>query len=188
MPSGTTCLRFAEVTTRERLRQVGVLRAAVWGAEECFNPAVLRDGMWLDEWDGTARQWAFLDGDAMVAAARLSIHEDLSTLPCGAEFRPYLGAMLAPCGYVSRLVVHPDYRGRGLAAFLDIHRLRAAREAGCRSVAALPVPWRTGQLRRQGYVTLGPSPVPAETMHDLRISGDIMVHYLREIPELPQPR
>jgi len=31
-----------------------------------------------------------------------------------------------------------------------------------------------------------PSAVPAETLHDICISGDIMIHYLNDVPEIPE--
>ena len=114
------------------LDQVFKLRADVWmalGASSDHFPG----GVWTDDHDLVCcRHWVALDEANKVAgAARLCIHESVREFP---ERHLFEGAPLdlpSPIGLLSRLVVRPGFRGRGLAKQFDRARIQASRAAGC---------------------------------------------------------
>lgn len=92
----------------------------------------------IDEFEPMARHWVIFDGDAVAAAARLSVHprdDDVPEAICMKGVFPTPPP--APIGFLSRLAVAPAYRGRGLSRQLDEVRIAAAEGLGCRSLLAL---------------------------------------------------
>ena len=57
---------------------IGELRVRAWGTV-LRVPADLV--CWLDDYDRTARHWAFLVDGAPVAAARMTVHDTVESLP-----------------------------------------------------------------------------------------------------------
>jgi GNAT superfamily N-acetyltransferase len=111
------------------------LRARVWTAQVPF-PLTLED--LADPFDRVARHWAILDEDQLVAAARLSIHDRMEDVPeADCLHGVFPGSPPGPIAFLSRLVVAPEYRGRGLGRRLDEIRIRFAEQAGCRLLLAL---------------------------------------------------
>jgi GNAT superfamily N-acetyltransferase len=111
------------------------LRLRGW-APQVPVPLTLADV--IDEFEPAARHWAIFDGAVLAAAARLSIHQSADDVPeaiCMSGVFPEPPA--APIGFLSRLVVAPEYRGRGLSRQLDEIRIDAAQREGCRSLLAL---------------------------------------------------
>ena len=84
----------------------------------------------------------------------------------------------SPCrwggpGYLSRLVIAPAYRGRGLAEAFDQARMAFLRESGVVFALAASFLERVARLHRQGWVQLGPvvwrtaGPLPPIPNHHL---------------------
>jgi GNAT superfamily N-acetyltransferase len=140
------------------LAQIGCLRTTAWKADGAL-PAFVQDrGQWLDEHDEHATHWACFSGNRLVAAARFCVHEKVSGLPDLMSVSEYTHLFRAPVGSFNGLVVHPDFRGRGISALLDESRLKAARDARCRSVIATSHKrGRAIQLEQAGFRTLGKS-------------------------------
>lgn len=115
-----------EVTERAVLDRIFRLRVDAW-REHVAVP----DGMveWRDHHDEVGRHFAILCGDEPVAAARLTVHSSIEDLPEADAYRGILASNPVPVAAFSRCVVHPEYRGRGLARQLDLARLEAARVA-----------------------------------------------------------
>jgi len=140
------------------LRRIGRLRVRAWATFRSGSRAP--GGCWLDEFDLSARHWAFFDGDEPVAAARLSVHGQLSDLPDAPIFDGVFQIPpAAPIAAFNRLVVHPAYRGLALSLRLDCARVAAAIEAGCRSVVLETHSGaaRVAQLTALGFRVVGPS-------------------------------
>jgi N-acetylglutamate synthase-like GNAT family acetyltransferase len=130
-----------EVDQPPLLEDVFALRILAWRSQVGI-PANI--SQWKDELDGVSRHWAILRRSKPIAAARLSMHATIDDVP---DAEVYAGMALdlpGPIASISRCVVHPDFRGRGLSDLLDAARLAAARQSGCRSVLAL-----TYDVRRQ---------------------------------------
>src|SRR5262245_39988418 len=114
----------------------------------------------LDPFDKIARHWAaFVDGQ-LVGAARLSVHDRLEEVP---EAECLLSVFASPpprpIGFLSRLVVAPEYRRRGVGRHLDEIRICAAEQSGCRSLLGLVFDAsgeaRVAQLTVQGFTVRG---------------------------------
>jgi GNAT superfamily N-acetyltransferase len=148
-------LKLVEVTDSAVLRQILALRVLAWRSFINIDPELHE---WTDKHDATGRHWAILDGDTVVAAGRLSIHERLGDVPDSEVYVPVLSMPMAPpIASMNRLVVHPEYRGRGLSDELDEIRISAAEAAGCTCVIGHTNAGnkRIAQLVREGFQPLG---------------------------------
>jgi GNAT superfamily N-acetyltransferase len=114
------------------LEEIYVLRVNAWRSRNDKFPAI---GRWYDPDDEQSVHWGVRDGGQIVAAARMSIHETIASVP-SAEifdglFHPARSGRIAA---LNRLVVARSHRGRGYSQALDEVRIAYAREAGCRHV------------------------------------------------------
>lgn len=112
------------------LNRIGKLRVKAWETEV---PAIAELDSWLDGYDPCARHWAFVQDDELIAAARLTIHERLADVPDADDFAGVTEALPTPLGVLSRLVVAPHFRRRGLSKRLMAVRIDAAEQAGCQA-------------------------------------------------------
>jgi GNAT superfamily N-acetyltransferase len=133
------------------------LRLRVW--ESQMAAALTRDDV-TDRFDPAARHWAVFDGDAPVAAARLSVHDRIEDVPeAGCLAGVFASQPPAPIAFMSRLVVDAAYRGRGFGRLLDETRVRAADESGYGSLIALVFDVsgeaRLRQLLARGFTDAG---------------------------------
>lgn len=166
------------------LRQIGLLRSSVWQNELPAMTPLSEDGVWLDEFDHyeNTTQYVIMCESEIVAAARLSIHNRLVAMPYADEFSPYdlcLGNMY---GYISRLVVHRNFRGMGMARRLDMIRLHDASEHGANVVIALALPYRVEPLSKIGFTYFGPSGVEVTQQRGIQVHSHVMAHYDTELP------
>jgi GNAT superfamily N-acetyltransferase len=148
-------LKLVEVSQSEILQQILSLRVLAWRSFISIDPDLHE---WTDKYDDTGRHWAVLDGDKVAAAGRLSVHERLCDVPDSEVYTPVLTmSMSPPIGSMNRLVVHPDYRGRGLSDQLDEVRISAAEAAGCTCVIGHTHAGdkRVAQLVREGFQAMG---------------------------------
>jgi len=145
------------------------LRVAAWNEK---LPGVLRvsSGAWSDAHDEHALHWVIFESARVIAAARMCVHDVAASAPDSYALRPYSGCIPAPFACLNRLVVSPDARGRGLAAALDVARVAAARELGCRAVVAATHGNRRQALSSAGFERLGRVAYPVD--HPLNALGD----------------
>jgi GNAT superfamily N-acetyltransferase len=158
MPSasfGKLPLRLDEVTSKEILEHIYKLRVDAWRTKLELPADV---AVWHDRFDLRARHWAFFDGGRPVAAGRLTISDRLADVPDAEVYRGVLPADLGgPIGSLTRLVVHPDYRGRGLARPLDDVRITSAEVEGCACViGSTHEQKRVTQLASEGFEIYAP--------------------------------
>jgi predicted GNAT family N-acyltransferase len=103
------------------LEQIYKLRLLCW---EEYWPEVRtkHSGGWFDDLDKTGQHFAIYSGTEIVAAARVSILEQVKDVPVSRYFdtEMYEGCKV---GLISRNVVHPHYRGCGYSKMLDQKRL-----------------------------------------------------------------
>lgn len=134
----------------ELLAKVGRLRIEAWATE---TARAAEQSVWIDEFDRVARHWVVCRDGLPVAAARLSLHQELAAVP---DSESYAGVLSSPLGTpiasLNRLVVHPSARGSGLGRRLDLIRLKAAEQLGAR-VAILST--SSGQRRTEALVGVG---------------------------------
>jgi GNAT superfamily N-acetyltransferase len=133
------------------------LRAAVWRETGDIAQAAFGDGRWSDEYDPAAMHWVIRDGEALVAAARLSVHERLADVPEAAEYAAaglrLEGRIAAP----ARVVVAAAARRHGLAGQLLDAQDAAARAAGCAYAVRQASPAMSRLLVRRGWRDVGPA-------------------------------
>ncbi len=148
---------WVAVETRDLaiLEQVYRLRVEAWRAR---NPDFPPMDAWTDAFDAVGRHWVILDGDAPVAAARLTVHDVLAEAPSAEIYRDLLPDDLpGPIGVLTRLVVARGHAGLGLSLMLDKARIEAARTTGCRHLigetfAGLS---RIDQMSKLGFEVIG---------------------------------
>ncbi|MBF0467220.1 MAG: GNAT family N-acetyltransferase [Nitrospirae bacterium] len=111
--------------------------------------------LWKDDCDKEARHWAVFNGNKLVAAARLSIHNCVESLPdkeCYSDV--FLQIPKFPIGSFNHLVVAPEFWGKGVSKLLDVERMRAAAEMGCASVVAVVRGSRINSLEKSGFCVM----------------------------------
>jgi GNAT superfamily N-acetyltransferase len=119
-----------------------------------------------DSHDEHGEHWVALDTEGLpIAAARLCVHESAIDIP-NAFLRYELGP--SPYGSLNRLVVHPDFRGKGIAQEFDRARLKRAGELSAKTLLACALEDRAHRLVKNGWTLLGgarnefdPSPLAA---------------------------
>ena len=139
------------------MTRIGELRVRAWKARQPDFPDMT---IWLDMFDASARHWAILQGAVPVAAARMTIHNDLSEVPNAEIFTDAFPHGLAgPIASINRLVVVPACAGRGLSRMLDEVRVSAARRENCAHmiVETYAGATRTDALRALGFEPAGTS-------------------------------
>ena len=146
-----------QVTDPPTLEAIYRLRATVWHETGDVAQAAFADGRWSDEHDPAALHWVIRDGEALVAAARLSVHERLADVP---EAEEYAAAGLRLEGRIAapaRVVVAAAARRHGLAGQLLDAQDAAARAAGCAYAVRQSSPAMSRLLERRGWRDAGPA-------------------------------
>src|SRR6185312_1265926 len=114
-----------------RLQEIFDLRLDVWensGNIEFVNRKLFPNG-WYDQLDESAIHWVILNHqNRIVASARLNIFYSLKESPYCASISHLPFPAEVPFAFFSRLVVHPQYRQRGLSRQLYEARARFCRE------------------------------------------------------------
>jgi len=157
MPDPTADAAWVAAETRDPyiLEQVYRLRVAAWRAR---NPDFPDMEAWTDAFDTAGRHWVVMDADVPVAAARLTVHSQMAEVPSAEIYRGLIADDLpGPIGVLTRLVVAANHGGRGLSRALDMVRIEAARESGCRHLigATLVGLARVQQMSALGFDLIG---------------------------------
>jgi GNAT superfamily N-acetyltransferase len=155
-----TLLELQEVVdiNAEFLEALSELRAVAWATELPPGEAMTDR---LDEFDRRGRHWVVLQQGRMVAAARLTVHRDIPDVPYAQDFEGvFTRPVPPPIASLNRLVVSPAVRRQGLSRRLDVARLEAALQAGCRCavVAVISGEHRIRTLERLGFAVAGTGP------------------------------
>jgi len=144
---------LTKVSFPDFIHEIGALRIRAWRSEPGIDSVFFSRNTWIEALDQTAHHWIIADKTRIVAAARMSMHESIETVPY---------ASLIPTGYhgrysgkkvasINRLVVDPDYRGRGLARMLDQARIDMAIREDIDVILAQPQLSRLTTLAKQGF-------------------------------------
>ena len=124
----------------EHIDEIGILRAYVWSLHSAFSKSLLdNSGRFLDKWEVQSYHFAIFlsDSKTIVASARLTIGENPTEVPYAQVLEDAGHKFSYPLAVISRLVVHPDHRGRGLSKLLDNVRLQCAREKGSKVIVGI---------------------------------------------------
>jgi GNAT superfamily N-acetyltransferase len=129
------------------------LRYTVWRSEGVLIRSAEAD-MIADHHDEHGIHWGSFDGDLLVGAARLCLHDSISEAPDGEMFA---GTRLSgPVASMNRMIVLKNYRGRGIGSQLDELRIARARTLGADTIIATPVNALSRKLSfaRRGFTFL----------------------------------
>lgn len=129
------------------------LRFEIWNRETILRSHVREQGLIVDEHDEHARHWAAFIGDAMVAAARMCIHDKQEEAPDAPAFLKI--ELPTPIATINRLVVVPSVRRCGLAKQVDVTRISAAKNGRAKCIVGTAAPIRIDVLERLGFHLTG---------------------------------
>lgn len=141
--------------SEEVLDQIDRLRSLAWDPLVGADAAASRFA--VDRHDADAWHFLIREHAELVAAGRLVVCDDHTRIPEEVSFGPWRHAMATPTAFGSRLVVHPDHRGRGLAERIILARLRFARRIGAVQLWSETRGMHAHTLRRLGFTMMGPS-------------------------------
>lgn len=150
MPDG---FRLMKATYPAFIHEMGKLRINAWEGVPGVNPEVLSQEEWLEDNDKVGWHWLMLKGDEIAASSRMTLHHDIKEVP-QVQYLPKsanLSALQFPVASMNRLVVHPDFRGRGFARRMDYIRMNAAAEAGAKTIVAGPIDSRIPLFIEYGF-------------------------------------
>lgn len=154
--SDNSVLQLVEVTDPQVLEQIYALRVIAWRSKVDVPDGVTQ---WVDDIDPLSKHWAVIRGNQVVAAARLSVHQLITEVPDPEGYHGVIDFLPPPIGSMNRLVVHPDFRGRGLSKLLDQGRIEAARKFGCKNlVVSATDQKRAAALTAEGFKFCGEGP------------------------------
>lgn len=125
-----------ELTTVAEIHAAQRLRYSVWQSEGAVIHSP-KPGTIADYHDEHATHWGSFDGDVLVGAARLCIHNKLSEAPDGEMFASL--PVPAPVASINRMIVLKSHRGLGIGTEFDERRIEKARELRARAIIATPV-------------------------------------------------
>jgi GNAT superfamily N-acetyltransferase len=160
-------LDFFQTADADLLQQAFALRRQVWAELPGVDSQSALSGGLDDGFDATGLHWVVVAEGSVIASARLCLCDSLAALPDAYVFRDAADEVPLPTSAINRLVVHRDYRGRGLASRLDSIRLAESRGRGCASVTACWSPF-SGERRRLAIEALGFMPVQGGREHPAR--------------------
>jgi GNAT superfamily N-acetyltransferase len=140
------------------LQKLFRLRAEVWKAQ--CDVGEIFDNIWSDRCDRHAMHWTAKCGEEIVAGARICFHSEMATTPDREIFERIDYPFQFPIACMNRLVVRPEFRGRGIAGRLDAIRVDAAQAHGCKMiigvVSDVSGALRLGQLEKIGFQAIAP--------------------------------
>lgn len=111
------------------LSQYGLIRRLAW--QEKYPEYAKGVSTWIDEHDNDAHHFIVYADGRPIAVSRLSIvsdPEDLKRHLVFPDIEKTITRSFFPIALFTRLAVHPEFRGHGIARLLDEKRLESARK------------------------------------------------------------
>ncbi|GAB4034470.1 GNAT family N-acetyltransferase [Spirosoma jeollabukense] len=134
--------------------EIGSLRVRAWRNEPAVDKTYFDRPTLIESLDKKSQHWVITKDDIVVAAARMSFHPTMETVP-------YAPLLPAECwgqftnktiASFNRMVVDPQYRGQGLAHALDRIRVEHAIQSGLDViVGATQLEYRVESLKKIGF-------------------------------------
>lgn len=168
------------------LEQVYALRVLAWRTQVVLPPEMR---LWQDVVDAEARHWAFIAQGKVVAAVRLSLHDSLADMPHPEVYAGVFDLPLpGPIAYYGRMVVHPDFRRRGL--FTRTHQLCADAAGAMGAMAMIGVTGSVDGNRfteavflAEHYQLVGPGQPYRSTPYEVTHAPLIFIRWLGGLPQ-----
>ncbi|NEU70008.1 GNAT family N-acetyltransferase [Spirosoma agri] len=144
---------IAEASFPEYIYDIGALRIRAWHDEPGVDATFFDRRTWIEPIDQTAQHWVVTRKNVVVAAARMSFHDTLDSVPYASllpnsHWSLYTHKAIAS---INRLVVDPRFRGRGLARLLDQARIGMAIDKGVDVILAQPQISRLETLKKLNF-------------------------------------
>jgi hypothetical protein len=136
---------------------IGRLRVEAWRGERGINLQFFNRDSWVEELDEMALHWIISENGVAVAAARLSLHDELTHVPYAYLLSPECQKVFdeKKIASISRLVVAPDYRKHAFSSVLDQVRIEGGLTAGVDVMTgATQLDFRQTALSKLGFNTL----------------------------------
>lgn len=146
------------VSDRDTLLQIQDLRRRAWSATGEVPDFIARQNILKDEHDVNGMHWAVFHEGRPIAAARMSIHTEVAASPDPEALDGYEHLIELPMAAITRLVVDPKFRGRGLPEALRKVRIALAIERKCRSIVGVAEEESVMRpMEELGFIRLGPT-------------------------------
>lgn len=144
--------KIIEVDFKDFKDQILKLRQNVWEQTDFLHMKQLFVDGFYDQYDDDAFHWVIMNGNNIIASARMTKHYSISTLPDQHLLASSdILKIDFPLASLNRLVVSKQFQGQGLSKQLDEIRVAKAIEIGCMSSCVLTYGLRGNKLRNDGY-------------------------------------
>jgi GNAT superfamily N-acetyltransferase len=148
------------VNDEATLVQIQELRRRAWSANGEVPDFIARQDILKDEHDVSGMHWAVMHEGRPIAAARMSIHSAVAASPDPEALDGYEHLIDLPMASVTRLVVDPEFRGRGLPEALRRVRYALAVKRNCRSIVGVAEDESVMRsMEMHGFIRLGPTKI-----------------------------
>jgi|GEM_PF-650324 len=175
----------ALVQDRASLDEIYRLRPIAWEYSpdgDIINTTLYPDG-WQDSLDEGGIHWAIInDAGQIVSGARLNILHSLEDIFPISDHTTQPLFLSDPFAYISRLVVHPNSRNRGLAHMMDRVRIRYAIQASVESIAVLAGDLGVARFSKYGFIHRLSFLNPAYTVNPRKAQSHLMTLELKSLP------
>jgi predicted GNAT family N-acyltransferase len=122
---------------------------------ELINRNLFPNG-WFDSIENSGLHWVIENENSkIIASARLNILTNINEIEYHSIFEKYKLPTNKPFGFLSRLVIHPNFRGVGLAKELDEARLLYLKSNKIEYALATAQDARAKSLIKYGFKLLG---------------------------------
>ena len=159
---------LVRLENRQHLHEAFRLRLAAWRADGVTFENVA-EGELTDALDDESEHWGTLSGPRLVGAIRLSLHPQLPLVHLPESLRHHAPDLSAPIAFMSRLVVAPGARRRGLASLLVEHLV--ARAAARRAKSLIAFTHNPSRLRHLMALQFHISPSEQVTWGSITAAG-----------------
>jgi len=148
-------IEIREVNFKDYERDIISLREKVWNYSEKYVAEKYFKNKFFDKFEDEAFHWIIKNNDLVIDSCRLSIHYTAENIP---DLRyieqPFLKILLLPIGSINRLVIDPEWHGKGLGKILDNVRFDKCKSLNCRSIIGITHGKRCNQMLNYGFTRL----------------------------------
>ncbi|MCP4443251.1 MAG: GNAT family N-acetyltransferase [Aureispira sp.] len=144
---------------KSKLQEIYDLRVHAWEnspSKKTINKSLFPKG-WFDEADKDSFIWYLSNEEnKIIATARLTYLNNLSQLKkLGVVFHDIKIPEERPFGFFSRLVIHKNFRGKGIAKLFDLVRLEKLKKDNIRLGLIEVNNKRVAPLSKLGFIKIG---------------------------------
>ncbi len=148
-------MRLERIKFSEYKKEITSLRQLAWKERTKFPSENLIIQDKLDESD-LSIHWGVFNDHELIASCRVSILSTIEQLPYKDIFKDLDLLFSHNFAFYSRLVIHPDYRKKGLAKELDEIRVNELKNQNVKLALATARDWRLNYLIGEGWKMVKP--------------------------------